>query len=121
MEYRTRKIVMPAQLNPGQSLFGGQALAWIDEEAGIFARCKLEHTKLLTRHMSEINFLSPAKLGDVIEIGLEEVSIGRSSYTMRCEMRNKTTKKPIVIVEKIVFVTVDENENPMRHCLSITK
>ena len=41
MEFRTRKIVMPAHLNGAGNLFGGQALAWIDEEAAVYAACRV--------------------------------------------------------------------------------
>ena len=41
MKYRTRKLVKPGDLNPRRTLFGGQVLKWIDEEAAIFAICQL--------------------------------------------------------------------------------
>lgn len=37
-------------------LFGGKALAWIDEEAAIFAFCQLKSKNLVTAAMTEINF-----------------------------------------------------------------
>ena len=33
MDYKTRRVVMYSHLNSAGVLFGGQALAWIDEEA----------------------------------------------------------------------------------------
>jgi acyl-CoA thioesterase YciA len=118
MIFRSRKLIMPKHLNAGGSLFGGQALSWIDEEAAIFAACKLGTGNIVTAHVSEINFTSPAKTGNVIEIGVEEVSIGIKSLTLKCVIRNKTTKEDIVTVDKIVFVTLDENGNSCSHKLA---
>jgi len=33
MKYRTRKLIKPSDLNARGTLFGGQVLKWIDEEA----------------------------------------------------------------------------------------
>ena len=65
--------------------------------------------------MSEVNFVSSAKLGDVIEIGCELISLGNTSITIACEVRNKDTKKTIIRIDKIVFVAVDENGKPNPH------
>jgi acyl-CoA hydrolase len=65
--------------------------------------------------MSEINFVSSAVQADVIEIGLDFLSIGRTSITFRCEVRNLFTKKTIISIEKIVFVNVNEQMEPWPH------
>ena len=76
MEFRTRKLIKPEDLNAGNTLFGGQLLKWIDEEAAIYAMCQLNNRRVTTKFMSEIDFISPARTGDVIEIGLEMVKMG---------------------------------------------
>ena len=58
MNYHTRKWVKPEDLNPNQSLFGGRLLQWIDEEAALYAVIQLENKKVVTKFISEINFLS---------------------------------------------------------------
>jgi len=115
MKFFTRKLVKPSDLNANNTLFGGQLLKWIDEEAGIYAMTKLDSTKVVTKVMSEINFVSSAKQADVIEIGLEFVAIGRTSITFNCQVRNLFTKKTIISIERIVFVNVDENFKPLAH------
>ena len=45
-------------LNPNHSLFGGRLLQWIDEEAALYAIIQLENTKVVTKFISEINFVS---------------------------------------------------------------
>ena len=69
MIYHTRKLVKPEDLNPGGSLFGGTLLCWIDEEAAIYVMCQLDSKNVVTKFMSEIHFVSPARTGDVVEIG----------------------------------------------------
>ncbi len=116
MEYRTRKIVKGGDLNGAGNLFGGRALEWIDEEGAIFAFCQLGHPKnLVTKAMSDIEFLSPGHANDLIEIGCETVAMGRSSITIKVSMRNKTTGNEIVTVDKMVFVNIDDNGNPTPH------
>ena len=119
MKFHSRKLIKPGDLNANNSLFGGSLLKWIDEEAGIYAMTKLNSKKIVTKYISEIDFVSSGKQGDVIEIGLEFHSIGRSSITFSCQARNVFTKKVIISIEKIVFVHIDENENPNAHFKTI--
>lgn len=115
MKYRTRKLVRPEDLNARGTLFGGQLLKWIDEEAAIHAICKLETTSVVTKLMSEINFIDTAKTGDIVEIGVDVVKYGTTSITLNCDVRNKNTKHSIIKIDKIVFVSVDENGRPIPH------
>ena len=115
MKFYSRKLIKPGDLNANNTLFGGQLLRWIDEEAGIYAMTKLESRRTVTKYISEINFVSSARQADTIEIGLQFSSIGRTSITFRCEVRNLITKNTIISIEKIVFVNVDENDRPLAH------
>ncbi|KPE51148.1 MULTISPECIES: acyl-CoA thioesterase [Chryseobacterium] len=115
MNYHTRKWVKPEDLNPNHSLFGGRLLQWIDEEAALYAIIQLENTKVVTKFISEINFVSSAKQGDIIEIGIEAVHFGSSSITLRCDVRNKMTHQTIITVDKIVMVNLDADGNPAPH------
>lgn len=115
MNYHTRKWIKPEDLNPNHSLFGGRLLQWIDEEAALYAIIQLENSRTVTKYISEINFVSSAKQGDIIEIGIEAVEFGRSSLTLRCEVRNKMTHQKIITIEKLVFVALDEDGNPKPH------
>lgn len=115
MKFRTRKMVMPRDINGAGSLFGGMAMAWIDEEAAIFAACQLGTDKIVTKFISAIDFLAPAKQGDIVEIGTALVALGRTSITVSCVLRNKTSKQDILRVEKIVFVCLDDQGQPHPH------
>jgi len=118
MKFYTRKLIKPGDLNANNSLFGGALLKWIDEEAGIYAMTKINTQKVVTKYMSEIDFISSAKQGDVIEIGLELTGVGRTSISFKCEVRNVFTKKSIISIDKIVFVKVDGEERPSPHNLT---
>jgi len=115
MKFHTRKWIKPEDLNPNGTLFGGRLLQWIDEELGIYAIIQLEIPRTVTKFMSEIDFVSSAKQGDIIEIGIEVLAFGNSSITLKCSVRNKLTHKIIIEIDKIVMVSLDENGKPLNH------
>ena len=116
MRFLSRRLILPNDLNYANSLFGGRALAWIDEEAAIYAICQLETNCLVNKHIGATNFESPAQQGDVVEFGLSTKSVGKTSITITCMMRNKITKKTICLADDIVFVQVDpETKLPIPH------
>ena len=115
MNYHTRKWIKPEDLNANHTLFGGKLLQWIDEEAALYSIIQLENPKTVTKYISEINFVNSARQGDIIEIGIEVVNFGRTSLTLSCEVRNKMTHQTIITIDKIVFVSLDENGNPQPH------
>lgn len=115
MKFHTRKWVKPEDLNPNQTLFGGRLLQWIDEETALFAQLQLNNRHIVTKFISEINFLSAPRQGDIIEIGIAATHFGNTSLTMRCEVRDITTRMGILTIDKIVFVNLDEEGNPTPH------
>lgn len=115
MKFYSRQLIKPGDLNANNTLFGGALLRWIDEEAGIYAMTKLDTKQVVTKFISEIDFVNSAKQGDVIEIGLQFKAIGRTSITFGCIVRNVFTKKTIIAIEKLVFVKIDSQENPVPH------
>ncbi|PCH96817.1 MAG: acyl-CoA thioesterase [Gammaproteobacteria bacterium] len=122
MNFHSRRLVMPSDLNYANSLFGGRALEWIDEEAAIYAICQLETNCLVTKHIGEISFESAAMQGDVVEFGLATKKVGRTSITITCLVRNKVTKTTICLADDIVFVQVDPvTRKPMPHGKTLEK
>src|SRR3712207_674167 len=115
LKFRTRKWVKPEDLNPNRSLFGGRLLQWIDEEAVIYAILQLDNKHVVTKLISEVNFISAPKEGDIIEIGIIATHFGTTSITLRCVVRNKMTHDKILTIEKLVFVNLDANGNPAPH------
>lgn len=118
LEYATQRLVMYPHLNAAGILFGGIALAWVDEDAIIFAQNLLETNKIATVKMSEVVFKSVANIGDILISGVELVKTGRTSITVKCELRNKTTNKVIIHVDEVVIVALDYNKQPTKHKLA---
>lgn len=116
MQFYSRKWIMPEDLNPNGSLFGGRLLSWIDAEAAIFAMCQLGPDRhLVTKFISEINFVSSAKQGEVVEMGVAVMSAGTTSITLHAVVRNLMTKATIIEIENIVFVNLDSQGQPAAH------
>jgi acyl-CoA hydrolase len=115
MRFHTRKWVKPEDLNPSGTLFGGKLLAWIDEEAALYTIIQLENPKIVTKYISEINFMSSAKQGDIVEIGIDVVKFGNSSLTLKCVARNKMTRETILTVDNIIMVNLDNDGKPAPH------
>ena len=115
MRFHTRKWVKPEDLNPNGTLFGGQLLAWIDEEAALYTIIQLENSRVVTKYISEINFMSSAKQGDIVELGIEVTKFGKSSITLKCEARNKMTRETILTVDNIIMVNLGNDGKPKPH------
>ncbi|AOW10122.1 acyl-CoA thioesterase [Flavobacterium gilvum] len=115
MRFHTRKWVKPEDLNPNGSLFGGKLLAWLDEELALYSIVQLENPRIVTKHMSEINFRSSARQGDIVEIGIDVVKFGHTSLTLKCEARNMMTRETIITIDETVMVNLGENGKPKAH------
>lgn len=115
INFRTRKWIKPEDLNANGTLFGGSLLRWIDEEAAIYVMIQLGNERVVTKYMSEINFVSSAEQGDIVEMGLRATAFGRTSMTMRAEVRNLFTRQSILTIDKIVFVNLGADGRPAPH------
>ena len=115
MRFHTRKWVKPEDLNPNSTLFGGRLLAWIDEEIALYAIIQLESPRIVTKHMSEINFRSSARQGDIVEIGIDVIKFGNTSLQLKCEVRNMMTKETIITIDTITMVSVGLDGKPKPH------
>ena len=115
MRFHTRKWVKPEDLNANGTLFGGRLLEWIDEEAAIYSIIQLENQKVVTKFMSEIDFKSSAKQGDIVEIGIDVVKFGRASLVVGAEVRNKMTRETIITISNIVMVNIGPDGKALPH------
>ena len=115
MRFHTRKWVKPEDLNPNGTLFGGKLLAWIDEELALYTIIQLENTKIVTKYMSEINFRSSARQGDIIEIGIDVLKFGTTSITLKCEARNMMTRETIITIDHTTMVNLGSDGKPKPH------
>ncbi len=115
INFYTRKWIRPEDLNANGTLFGGSLLKWIDEEATIYAILQLGNPRVVTKLLSEINFVSSARQGDLVEMGLRATAFGRTSVTMAAQVRNMVSRSSILTIDTIVFVSLDEDGRPTPH------
>tara|TARA_B100001109_G_C18854517_1_gene470976 strand:+ start:567 stop:968 length:402 start_codon:yes stop_codon:yes gene_type:complete len=115
MNFHTRKWVKPEDLNPNNNLFGGRLLQWIDEEAALYAMIQLENKKIATKFMSEINFISSARQGDIVELGIQVEKFGNTSITLSCVARNKMSRRNIITIDNITMVNLGDDGKPKPH------
>ena len=115
MRFHTRKWVKPEDLNPNGTLFGGKLLAWLDEELALYSIIQLENSRIVTKHMSEINFRSSAKQGDIVEIGIDVLKFGNTSLVLTCEARNMMTRETIITIDTTTMVNLGADGKPKAH------
>ena len=83
MELITREICLTSDVGTKDILFGGRMLAWADIAASIWCRKLVKSDNLVTVHMSDIDFLAPVRVGDLVEFYGEGYRIGRSSVSVK--------------------------------------
>ena len=119
--FRSPKTVSKSDLNNRKTLYGGRLLSWIDEDCFLYCIAQMQTASIVIKYISPMNFLSPVYAGDIIEIGVDTVKVGKASLTVRCLVRHKETRKPIIEIDELVFVAVDAAEKPMPHARSFEK
>ena len=115
MIFSTRKLITHQDLNPRGYLHGGQPIKWIDEEGGIHAGLELNTGLIVTKYISDIDFTFPVMLGDVVEIGMKIISVGKTSCTLSCEVRSIQAGRVVCSIDKMVYVRVNKYGLPKKH------
>jgi len=113
----SRKIIMYPDLSVTGRLFGGMLLSWIDEAMAMLAMGTMKTQDVVTKKVSEVNFLAPGLLGDILEIWGRDIKQGHTSLTMHGQVvvRRATPdgEKTIPICDcTIVFVAIDAKGKP---------
>jgi acyl-CoA hydrolase len=106
---------MSKDLNGAHKLFGGTILAWMDEQAYIDVLSLLKSQNVVTKSICDVEFISGAEVGDIIEINTEIINIGRTSISLKVFVSNKTKGTLIAKANEITMVNVDENNKPLPH------
>src|SRR5436190_1414617 len=73
------------------------------------------HADIVTKLMSEVNFKAPGYVGDMIELDAKVISVGKTSITVDCAVRNMTSGKEILKVDKVVYVSIYKDGSPKPH------
>mgnify|MGYP003585867432 CR=1 FL=1 len=80
-EARLLHMVFPDHTNHLGTLFGGQALAWMDMSAFI-AASRYARTTVVTARSEQVDFNQPIHKGDLVEVVARIVKVGRSSMSV---------------------------------------
>jgi acyl-CoA hydrolase len=108
-EARFVEIVFPDHCNHLGTLFGGQALAWMDKAAFLVASRFAART-VVTARSDRIDFKQAVRLGEIIELVATVVGVGRSSITVRVNMFREATPgaaQNLATSGEFVMVAVD--------------
>ncbi|WP_078592961.1 acyl-CoA thioesterase [Evansella clarkii] len=108
------KLVLPPDTNHLGTIFGGVILSYIDEIAAITA---MKHSQevVVTASIDTVNFLSSAKVGDILYLEGVVISTGRTSMEVYVKVETqslKSRKKTVTTTAILTMVAVDEKGKP---------
>ena len=113
-EARLLEMVFPDHTNHLGTLFGGQALAWMDKAAFIVASRHARRT-VVTARSEEVNFRVPVRSGQLVELVASVVKVGRSSMQVEVEMTAEdplTGDRRVCTTGRFVMIALDSNGSP---------
>ena len=113
-ELAARTLAMPAHANPSGDIFGGWIMALMDE-AGAMTAMKHARGRVVTVAATNMAFIHPVKVGDVVCCYTDVARIGRSSITLGIEVwvrRAGLGERMKVTSAEFTFVTLDESGKP---------
>lgn len=110
------KAVFPPTTNHHNTLFGGTALAWLDEVSFITATrfCRLP---LVTVSSDRIDFNHPIPAGSIVELIGRVVKVGNTSLKVEVEVFVESMSRDgreLAIKGLFSFVAVGEDNRPVR-------
>lgn len=110
------KAIFPKSLNANQTLFGGQALEWMDEVAYITAT-RFTRQKMYTVKADNIEFIKPITPQSIVEVigfvgKADKVRLTIMVEVYMEEMYGQGREKAMQAV--FTFATLNENHRPKR-------
>ena len=107
------KAIFPNTTNHYDTLFGGQAMEWMDEVAFITAT-RFSRQKMVTVSSDQINFKKSIPAGTIIEMTGKVTHVGRTSLKVSVEMfleQMDKEGKESAINGAFTFVAIDNDRN----------
>ncbi|MFN4070455.1 MAG: acyl-CoA thioesterase [Thermus caldifontis] len=115
-ETRMVHTVFPGETNHYGTLFGGTALAWMDQAAFV-AATRHARRKVVTVHSDAVDFKRPVPLGSIVELRARVVEVGHTSMRVEVEMWVEPIEagKEAYLAARggFVLVAVDERGRPV--------
>ncbi|WP_239090296.1 acyl-CoA thioesterase [Marinomonas ostreistagni] len=113
-ETRVAKMVFPSTTNHYDTLFGGEALKWMDEVAYI-AATRFARKQVVTISTEQVDFKRPIPSGILVELVARVVDVGRTSLKVEVTIFLEelySDKREKAITGHFNFVAIDENKKP---------
>ena len=113
-ELASRTLAMPADTNPRGSMFGGWIMSLMDA-AGSMTATKYAASGVVTAAVSDISFLEPVRVGDVVCCYTRVVRLGTTSVTLGVEvwaLRQGRGARVKVTNAEFTFVAVSRSGRP---------
>jgi len=115
-ETRQCKAIFPNTLNANETLFGGQAMQWMDEVAYITAT-RFTRQKMFTVNTENIKFLRTVSPNSFIEVIGKIEDIGRVKLKVKVDIYVEAMyghEREKAIEGVFVFAALDEDLKPKR-------
>ncbi len=111
----SREMVLDQDIGLNATLFGGDMMSRMDKVAGITASLMSHNRRFVTLKVSELEFHSPVRAGDIIEFYAEITRQGTTSMTVALEVKvyaPVSNARRDVTTGEFVMVAVDDNLRP---------
>ncbi|GGC27569.1 acyl-CoA thioesterase [Siccirubricoccus deserti] len=113
-ELAVRTLAMPADTNPAGDIFGGWIMSLMDVAGGITAVARVGG-RVATVAATDMAFLKPVKVGDVVCCYCDPARTGRTSLTLHVEvwvLRQGQGERIKVTSADITYVALDGQGRP---------
>jgi acyl-CoA thioesterase YciA len=106
-------LMMPNQVNPQGTIFGGVILSYIDQAGAIGGRHEVIQAGgpppfLVTVAMNRVEFKRPVFVGDVVRFRTRLVQMGRTSITVQVSVEAERGHQVVRVTEaEVVYVSID--------------
>ncbi len=110
-----RVVMMPRDVNPQGSIFGGVILSLIDQAAFVEAMRQASIHRWVTVSFNAVEFHKPVLVGDILSLWAHASRVGRTSLTVRVEVRARREREHEEIAvtnADVTFVAVDPDGRP---------
>lgn len=111
----SREMVLDQDIGLNAALFGGDMMARMDKVSGITASLVSHNRRFVTLKVSELEFHSPVRAGDIIEFYASVGRRGTTSVTIHLEVKvyaPVSNARRDVTTGAFVMVAVDDNLRP---------
>ena len=102
----TSKMCLNGDVGIHGNMFGGRLLSLMDESAAIYARLYTGEANIVSRKFSGVEFHSPVKLGDILEVYADNPKHGNTSFSFDIIVTVDSARR---FEASCVFVAVDKD------------